>query len=64
MNGLHPIIRRKRRPLFVAESVPMAVPPVPPVQPVVAKKLVEAMPVRPAKTKSSDAKTAAITSAP
>jgi hypothetical protein len=41
MNGLFPIIRRKRRPLVV--DVPPAV--VAPVQPVASKPLVESVPV-------------------
>jgi hypothetical protein len=48
MDKLYPIIRRKRRPLVVAESVPDG-PPKPPVaadtvQPVAAKPLVESVP--------------------
>jgi hypothetical protein len=48
MNGLFPIIRRKRRPLVVADVPPVAAAPV---QPVAEKPLVESGPDEP-KTKS------------
>jgi hypothetical protein len=57
MDKLYPIIRRKRRPLVVAD-VPPAV--AASVQPVAAKPLVEPVPVAPApeKPKATDAKPA------
>jgi len=64
MTGLFPIIRRKRRPFIEPEVPPVAVPPASPVQPVAFKKLVEAAPAKPVKTKSSDAKNPASTAAP
>ncbi len=42
MNGLHPIIRRKRRPLIEPVVPPVAVPQAPPVQPVVKSREVKA----------------------
>jgi hypothetical protein len=53
MNGLFPIIRRKRRPLIVADVPPDAAGLV---QPVVAKPLVESTPVtpKPEQPKTSD----------
>jgi hypothetical protein len=53
MDKLYPIIRRKRRPLVVAETPPAAAVPV---QPMAAKPLVESVPVALAteKTKLSD----------
>jgi hypothetical protein len=54
MNGLFPIIRRKRRPLIVADVPTDAAGPV---QPVVAKPLVESGPDAPSeKPKSENAK--------
>jgi hypothetical protein len=65
MDKLYPIIRRKRRPLIVADMPPVAAEPV---QPVAAKPLVESPPVAPApesgpdgpseKPKATDAKPA------
>jgi len=71
MTGLYPIIRRKRRPFLreipetpkpetlKTESVqPVTVPPV------AAKKVVEAVPARPTKPKSGDAKNPTSPAAP
>jgi hypothetical protein len=57
MEKLFPIIRRKRRPLVLAD-VPPAV--AAPVQPVAAKPLVESVPVTPSpeQPKTTDAKPA------